>query len=155
MRLVFMGSPDFAVPSLNALADVHDIIAVYSQPPRAAGRGMTQKPTAVATAAMDRDIACHWPLSLKEPEIQAQLASHQADAFIVVAYGLLLPQAILDIPRFGCINGHASLLPRWRGPPLFSGRLKPATARPVFVPCRWKWDWIPALFCISAPPLSL
>ena len=115
MRLVFMGSPDFAVPSLNALADAHDIIAVYSQPPRAAGRGMTQKPTAVATVAMDRDIACHWPLSLKEPDIQAQLASHHADAFIVVAYGLLLPQAVLDIPRFGCINGHASLLPRWRG----------------------------------------
>ena len=115
MRLVFMGSPDFAVPSLRALAKAHDIVAVYSQPPRAAGRGMAEKPTAIAKAAMALNIDCYWPLNLRDADIQTQLVGHQADAFIVVAYGLLLPQAVLDIPPFGCINGHASLLPRWRG----------------------------------------
>ena len=115
MRLIFMGSPDFAVPSLKHLASQHEILSVYSQPPRASGRGMTERPTAVAAAAGDLDIPARWPLTLKPAEIQDEILNDAPDAIIVVAYGLILPQAVLDIPKFGCINGHASLLPRWRG----------------------------------------
>lgn len=115
MRLIFMGSPDFAVPSLHQLALKHQIISVYSQPPRASGRGMAERLTPVAQAATDLGIPTFWPLSLKEADIQNRIIADAPDAIIVVAYGLLLPQAVLDIPKFGCINGHASLLPRWRG----------------------------------------
>lgn len=115
MRLIFMGSPDFAVPSLKQLARHHEIVSVYSQPPRASGRGMTERLTPVAAAATDMGIAARWPLSLKSDDVQTEIAADKADAIIVVAYGLLLPQAVLDIPKFGCLNGHASLLPRWRG----------------------------------------
>lgn len=115
LNLVFMGSPDFAVPSLRALASQHLIQAVYTQPPRRKGRGMKLQPTAVGQVADELGLDCFWPDSLKDSDVQLQLASHQADLFIVVAYGLLLPQSVLDIPRLGCINGHASLLPRWRG----------------------------------------
>ena len=108
-------SPDFAVPSLKKLSDIHEISAVYSQPPRASGRGMTERPTAVAAAAMELGIPAHWPLSLRNAETIAEITSEAPDAIIVVAYGLLLPQSVLDIPKYGCINGHASLLPRWRG----------------------------------------
>lgn len=115
MRLIFMGSPDFAVPSLKYLASKHDITSVYSQPPRASGRGMTERLTPVAAAASDLGIPARWPLSLKSDMVQQEIADETPDAIIVVAYGLLLPQAVLDIPKYGCINGHASLLPRWRG----------------------------------------
>ena len=115
LNLVFMGSPDFAVPSLRALASQHLIQAVYTQPPRRKGRGMKLQPTAVGQVADELGLDCFWPDSLKDSDVQLQLARHQADLFIVVAYGLLLPQSVLDIPRLGCINGHASLLPRWRG----------------------------------------
>ena len=115
LNLVFMGSPDFAVPSLRALASQHQIRAVYTQPPRRKGRGMKLQPTAVGQVADELGLDCFWPDSLKDSDVQKQLASHQADLFIVVAYGLLLPQPVLDIPRLGCVNGHASLLPRWRG----------------------------------------
>ena len=115
MRLIFMGSPEFAVPSLKKLASIHEISSVYSQPPRASGRGMAERLTAVAEAATELGISARWPISLKAADIQAEIASETPDAIIVVAYGLLLPQAVLDIPKYGCINGHASLLPRWRG----------------------------------------
>lgn len=115
MKLVFMGTPDFAVVTLNALvAAGHEIVAVYSQPPRPAGRGQSLRPSPVQDYAEAQGIAVRTPLSLKPAE-QKSFADLKADAAVVVAYGLLLPQAILDAPRFGCFNVHASLLPRWRG----------------------------------------
>lgn len=116
MRIVFMGTPDFSVPTLRALADAgHEIVAVYSQPPRKAGRGLTETKGAVHVFAESRGFQVSTPLSLKSAEAQAAFAAHNADAAVVVAYGLLLPRAILDCPRHGCYNLHASKLPRWRG----------------------------------------
>lgn len=116
MRLIFMGTPDFAVPTLNALvAAGHDIVAVYSQPPRPANRGKKLTPSAVHARAEVLGLYVRTPASLKSAEEQAAFAALNADAAIVAAYGLLLPQAILDAPRLGCLNVHGSLLPRWRG----------------------------------------
>jgi methionyl-tRNA formyltransferase len=115
MRLVFMGTPDFSVPVLRALAGQHEIVAVYSQPPRPAGRGKADRPSSVQLAAEALGLPVRHPVSLKTPEAQAEFAALNADAAVVVAYGLILPQAILDAPRLGCLNIHASLLPRWRG----------------------------------------
>jgi methionyl-tRNA formyltransferase len=114
-RIVFMGSPAFAIPTLDRLADDHDVLAVYTQPPRRAGRGMRETPQPVAAHAATRGLTVRHPESLKTDEEAAALAALEADVFIVVAYGLILPSPALAIPRFGCINGHASLLPRWRG----------------------------------------
>ena len=115
LAVVFMGSPAFSVPSLKRLADRYRLKAVYTQPPRKSGRGMKLKMTDVGTAAEEMGLPCFWPETLKQTTTQDQLASFQADVFVVVAYGLLLPQTVLNIPRYGCVNGHASLLPRWRG----------------------------------------
>lgn len=116
LRLAFMGTPDFAVPTLAELiAQGHDIAAVYSQPPRPKGRGMALEPGPVHKFAQSAGLEVRTPLSLKGAEEQAAFAALNLDAAIVVAYGLLLPQAILDAPRLGCFNLHGSLLPRWRG----------------------------------------
>jgi methionyl-tRNA formyltransferase len=116
MRLVFMGTPEFSVSVLKALISAgHDILCVYAQPPRPAGRGMALRPTAVHTFAEAAGIEVRTPLSLKSTEEQIRFKALNADAAVVVAYGLLLPKAILDAPRHGCFNVHASLLPRWRG----------------------------------------
>jgi methionyl-tRNA formyltransferase len=116
LRLAFMGTPDFAVPALAELiAQGHDIAAVYSQPPRPSGRGMETSPGPVHKFAQTAGLDVRTPLSLKSPDEQAAFASLNLDAAIVVAYGLLLPKAILDAPRLGCFNLHGSLLPRWRG----------------------------------------
>ena len=116
LRLAFMGTPDFAVPTLaELLAQGHDIRCVYSQPPRPKGRGMAPAPGPVHTFAAAHGLAVRTPLSLKGEVEQAAFAALDLDAAIVVAYGLLLPQAVLDAPRLGCFNLHGSLLPRWRG----------------------------------------
>lgn len=116
LRLAFMGTPDIAVSVLSALVEAgHDIVAAYSQPPRKAGRGMDLQKSPVHRFAEDRGIEMRTPKSLKDPDEQAAFAALDLDAAIVVAYGLLLPKPILDAPRFGCLNLHASLLPRWRG----------------------------------------
>ena len=115
MKIVFMGTPDFSVPVLQALAARHDIVAVYTQPPRPAGRGKELRPTPVHAAADALGLPVRHPVSLKGPEEQAAFAALDADVAVVVAYGLILPQAVLDAPRAGCLNIHASLLPRWRG----------------------------------------
>ncbi|GAM98668.1 methionyl-tRNA formyltransferase [alpha proteobacterium U9-1i] len=116
LRIAFMGSPDFAVPTLAALiAAGHDIACVYSQPPRPAGRGKQDRPTPVHAFAAQRGLPVRTPKSLKQPEPQAEFAALHLDAAIVVAYGLILPKPILDAPRLGCFNLHGSLLPRWRG----------------------------------------
>ena len=116
LRLAFMGTPDFAVPTLAELiAQGHDIACVYSQPPRPKGRGMALEKTAVHIFAESAKLPVRTPVSLKGAEEQAEFAALNLDAAIVVAYGLLLPKAILEAPRMGCFNLHGSLLPRWRG----------------------------------------
>ncbi len=115
MKLVFMGTPEFSVPVLQALAKRHDIVAVYTQPPRPAGRGKDLRPTPVHAAATALSLPVRHPASLKSPEEQTAFAALNADVAVVVAYGLILPQAVLDAPCHGCLNIHASLLPRWRG----------------------------------------
>ena len=116
LRIVFMGSPVFSCATLaEIVAAGHDVVAVYSQPPRPAGRGQAERPQPVHTLALELGIPVLTPKSLRGPEAAAQMKSHDADVAVVVAYGLLLPQAILDAPRHGCLNLHASLLPRWRG----------------------------------------
>ncbi len=110
-----MGTPEFSVPILRALAATHDIVAVYCQPPRPAGRGKADRPSPVQTAAQAIGVPVRCPVSLREPSVQVDFAALGADLAVVVAYGLILPQAVLDAPRLGCLNIHASLLPRWRG----------------------------------------
>ncbi len=116
LRLIFMGSPEFSVPCLKTLIDSeHKVVAVYCQPPRPAGRGHKLRNTPVHDLALKYDIPVHHPTSLKSSEEQQTFANYETDAAIVAAYGLLLPQAILDAPKRGCINVHPSKLPRWRG----------------------------------------
>ena len=116
MRVIFMGTPDFSVPVLDALVEAgHEIAAVYCQPPRPAGRGKKDRPTPVHARAEALGLDVRHPVSLKGAEEQAEFAALGADVAVVVAYGLILPQAVLDAPKHGCLNIHASLLPRWRG----------------------------------------
>jgi methionyl-tRNA formyltransferase len=116
LRVVFMGSPAFAVPVLQALAAAgHEIVCVYSQPARPAGRGQALRPTPVQALAEARGYPVRTPKSLKKSESQAEFAALKADIAVVVAYGLILPKPVLEAPRLGCLNLHASLLPRWRG----------------------------------------
>ena len=116
MRIVFAGTPEFAVPSLRALlASAHPVVGVYTQPDRPAGRGRQLRASPVKALAQAEGIPVEQPLSLKSADAQATLAAYAPDLMVVVAYGLLLPQAVLDLPRYGCVNVHASLLPRWRG----------------------------------------
>ncbi|MGR3496515.1 methionyl-tRNA formyltransferase [Citreimonas sp.] len=116
MRVIFMGSPDFSVPVLDALVEAgHEIACVYCQPPRPAGRGKKDRPTPVQARAEALGLPVRHPKSLKGAEEQAAFAALDADVAVVVAYGLILPQPVLDAPHHGCLNIHASLLPRWRG----------------------------------------
>lgn len=116
MRIVFMGSPDFAVPSLNALVEAgHVVIAVYSQPPRPAGRGRGERKTAVHERADELGIEVRTPRTLRSEEEQERFGALKPDLAVVAAYGLILPKPILDAPKRGCMNVHASLLPHWRG----------------------------------------
>ncbi|HEX3859954.1 MAG TPA: methionyl-tRNA formyltransferase [Pseudolabrys sp.] len=116
LRLIFMGTPDFAVPTLVELAARgHDIVAVYTRAPKPAGRGMDLQPSPVERAARKLNFPVLTPATLKDAEAETVFRAHQADAAVVVAYGLLLPKSILDAPPLGCFNVHASLLPRWRG----------------------------------------
>ena len=116
LRLVFAGTPDFAAHHLRALIDSpHELVGVYTQPDRPAGRGKKLQPSPVKQLALSHEVPVYQPVSLKAPAAQAELAALNADVMVVVAYGLLLPKAILDTPRLGCVNVHASLLPRWRG----------------------------------------
>lgn len=117
MRIIFAGTPEFAARHLAALLaqPSMQVVAVYTQPDRPAGRGQQLQPSAVKQLALQHGLPIEQPDSLKAVATQQQLASYQADVMVVVAYGLMLPQAVLDIPRYGCINVHGSLLPRWRG----------------------------------------
>jgi hypothetical protein len=116
MNIVFAGTPEFAVPTLRALlATGHDVVAVYTQPDRPAGRGRKLRASPVKELALEHGIPIEQPPTLRNAEYQATLAAYAPDLLVVVAYGLILPQAVLDLPRRGCVNVHASLLPRWRG----------------------------------------
>ena len=116
LRLIFMGTPDFSVPTLLELvAHGHEIAAVYTRVPKPGGRGMRLQPTPVEVEARRLGIPVLTPKTLKTPEALEEFRAHEADAAVVVAYGMILPQAILDAPKLGCYNLHASLLPRWRG----------------------------------------
>ncbi|MEO6214689.1 MAG: methionyl-tRNA formyltransferase [Sphingomonas sp.] len=120
MRIVFMGTPDFSVPVLQALINFgvdsgHDVVAAYSQPPRRAGRGKAVTPSPVQARAEALGIPVRTPLTLRDPATQAEFAALDADVAVVAAYGLILPRPVLEAPRLGCLNVHASLLPRWRG----------------------------------------
>ena len=115
MKVVFMGTPDFSVPVLDAIHKAHEIVAVYCQPPRPAGRGKADRPSPVQARAEALGLPVRYPVSLRSDVAAAEFATLNADVAVVVAYGLILPQAILEAPRLGCLNIHASLLPRWRG----------------------------------------
>lgn len=115
MRVIFMGTPEFAVPALDALAAAHEVVCVYTQPPRPAGRGKKDRPSPVQVRAAALGLPVRHPVSLKGEVAQAEFAALKADVAVVVAYGLILPQAVLEAPAQGCLNIHASLLPRWRG----------------------------------------
>jgi methionyl-tRNA formyltransferase len=115
MKIIFMGTPEFSVPVLDALHQAHEIVAVYCQPPRPAGRGKADRPSPVQARAEALGLTVRHPVTLRGEEAARNFAALGADVAVVVAYGLILPQAILDAPRFGCLNIHASLLPRWRG----------------------------------------
>lgn len=116
LRIVFAGTPEFAAHHLQVLLDSHhQLVGVYTQPDRPAGRGKKLTPSPVKALALEHQLPVYQPLSLKDSQAQAQLAELGADILVVVAYGLLLPKPVLDIPRLGCINVHASILPRWRG----------------------------------------
>jgi methionyl-tRNA formyltransferase len=116
LRIVYAGTPEFAVPALQALIDSpHAVVAVYTQPDRPAGRGRKLRASPVKELALQHDIPVEQPDSLRNSEAQQDLATYEADVMIVAAYGLILPQTVLDMPRLGCLNIHGSLLPRWRG----------------------------------------
>ena len=116
MKIVFAGTPDFSLPTLQCLLDSpHELVAVYTQPDRPAGRGRQTCESPVKQLAKSHKVPVFQPASLRTPESQAELAALQADLMVVVAYGLILPPAVLELPRLGCVNVHASLLPRWRG----------------------------------------
>ena len=116
LRVVFMGTPDFAVPTLaEIVGQGHDVVAVYTRPPAAAGRGMELKPTPVQRMADQFGLPVFNPSTLRTEEASAIFRDHEADVAVVVAYGMLLPRSILEAPQLGCLNLHASLLPRWRG----------------------------------------
>ena len=116
MKLIFAGTPEFAAQALQAIVDAgHEVVLVLSQPDRPAGRGMTLQASPVKKLALEKGIEVFQPLSLKDPAAQQKIAALGAEVMVVAAYGLILPQVVLDLPRFGCLNIHASLLPRWRG----------------------------------------
>ena len=116
LKIIFAGTPEFSVSPLKALLESsHEVIAVYTQPDRPAGRGRELKPSPVKQVALDAGISVHQPVNFKNDEDLELLESLQADLMVVVAYGLILPQRVLDAPRYGCFNIHASILPRWRG----------------------------------------
>ncbi|MDD4911704.1 MAG: methionyl-tRNA formyltransferase [Sideroxydans sp.] len=115
MKIIFAGTPSFAASALEALVKEHSVVAVLSQPDRPAGRGLQLTASPVKQLALQQGIPVLQPSTLKSPEIQRDLAEYHADVMVVAAYGLILPQAVLDMPKHGCLNIHASLLPRWRG----------------------------------------
>ena len=136
MRILFAGTPEFAVPPLKALLkSSHEICGVYTQPDRPAGRGRKMTPSPVKSVALEAQIPVFQPESLKSEESQAKLRELRPDLMVVVAYGLILPKAVIDIPPLGCINIHASLLPRWRGAAPIQAPFWQVTRKPASPSC--------------------
>ena len=149
-----MGTAEFATPTLRALAEAgHHIAAVYSQPPRPAGRGMKPRPSPVHDAALQLGLGLRTPVSLKDGDAQAEFKALGLDACVVVAYGLILPAAVLEAPRLGCVNLHPSLLPRWRGPAPIQRAIEAGDAETGVCIIRMDEgvDSGPILFCKSLP----
>ena len=141
MKIIFAGTPEFAIPPLQALIDSeHDVVLVATQPDRPAGRGRKLTPSPVKQLALQYHIPVFQPLSLKEPEAQSHLQQYSADIMIVVAYGLLLPPAVLTMPEYGCLNIHASLLPNGVVPPPLLVPYSPVIKKPALALCRWMPD---------------
>lgn len=115
MRIVFAGTPEFGIPSLKALAQVHEIVGIYTQPDRPAGRGRKIQASCIKEWGIQNHIPIYQPLNFKDPTAVSELDKLKPDVMVVIAYGLILPHSILNLPKFGCVNVHASLLPRWRG----------------------------------------
>jgi methionyl-tRNA formyltransferase len=130
-----MGTPDFAVPSLKSIASNYNVISVFSQPARPSGRGMKVNDSPVARAAKNLNIEVLTPTSLKNDDIFFRFKEFKPDIVVVVAYGLILPERYLNVPKYGCINGHASLLPRWRGAAPIQRAIEAGDRKPVPVLC--------------------
>ena len=144
LKVVFAGTPDFAAQHLQGLMESpHQIVAVMSQPDRPAGRGKHLQPSPVKTVALEAGLPVWQPTSLKTPDSEAILSQYDADILVVVAYGLILPAAILDIPRLGCLNVHASLLPRWRGAAPVQRAIEAGDAKQASASWRWNPAWTP------------
>ena len=164
-RLIFAGTPEFAANSLQALIAQQsalniEIVAVYTQPDRKAGRGQKLTASPVKEVALAHGIPVEQPLTFKKSSAEGMvsretLANYQPDIMVVAAYGLILPLGVLKTPTFGCLNIHASLLPRWRGAAPIHRAHWQEIARPASLLCRWIWVWIRAICCIKWPALSL
>ena len=140
-----MGTPAYAVPTLEALIDHHEVVCVFSRPDAISKRGNTLLPCSVKEAALRHDIVCKTPRTLRDEEVVSEIAAYEPDVIVVAAYGMILPKEVLETPRYGCLNLHASLLPRWRGAapiqPRRAGNLRSptsiaATSRPTR--CTWR-----------------
>ena len=153
MRVIFMGTPEFSVPALQAVHAAHEIVSVYSQPPRPAGRGKKDRPSPVQARAEALGLPVRHPASLKSPEAQAEFAALKSDVAVVVAYGLILPQAVLDVPPLGAWNLHASLLPRWRGAAPIERAIMAGDAESGIMVMRMEagLDTGPVLLCARTP----
>ena len=151
MKIVFMGTPDFAVPSLQGLIDDgHEILAVYTQPDKPVGRKQVLTPPPVKALALEHGLPVYQPTKMRDGTVAAQLRELAPDLIAVVAYGRILPKEILEIPPYGCINVHGSLLPKYRGAGPIQWSVINGEASP---PCIRARGWIPAIFCwCSAPP---
>ena len=151
MRIVFMGTPDFSVRALGALAAAgHEIVAVYSQPPRKSGRGQKLRPSPIQQFSEVRGWPIFTPVNFLNPADVAVFKAHKADIAVVVAYGLILPSEILKLPELGCLNIHASLLPRWRGLHLFIVPSWQVTAKLGCASCRWILGWTLVQYVFAA-----
>ena len=146
LNIVFAGTPDFAAGHLQALIDSrHNVVGVYSQPDRPAGRGKKLQPSPVKQLALEHNIPVFQPLNFKQEGAIAELESLNADIMIVVAYGLLLPLAVLEAPKMGCLNVHASIYLAGGVPHRFNGRFKPGIPKPESPSCKWMLGWILAI----------
>jgi methionyl-tRNA formyltransferase len=142
--LVFMGSPDFSLPGLRALVKAYDVVGVITQPDRASGRGRELKAPPVKTLALELGIPVMQPEKLRQPEAMEQLRAWNPDLIVVAAFGQILRKDVLELPRYGCINVHASLLPRWRGAAPINAAILLGMKRQASPSCKWMWDSIRA-----------
>ena len=150
MKIVYMGTPDFAVPALEALIEAgHEIMAVVTQPDRPKGRGKELAISPVKECALKHNLRVLQPEKIKTEDSVKELKTIDADIYVVAAFGQLLSQEILDIPKFGCINIHASLLPKYRGAAPIQQAIMEGDRRPVLPLCRWHLEWIPVIFLLQ------